>query len=357
MKLNLKMMLLFSAMMLAAVAVLSSYSTQLNIESFADFSDLRFRSISHTVSEALDQQISLMDLVLEELLDNASFMAAVNQFVRDDRDDQKLATAAKNTMLQQLYRSPLVENFYRVSFYTTDGDFVTSRFEKDDYLVSGTPQAQEVIRALPWLPVVNHAPTQRHMLTRHPDFLSVRRDMPVYGVVRAAVYHGNQLGYLEVSNEYSVLESIMDIADQEGVSIQVCFDDGSVLYASAETPLDYPVDMPHRSERGAGEYERFAPVYDPSDALFDHTVRVSDLDMNVHMNNVAYLRLACDAFSVRETERMRIRSFEIIFKAQSFEGDRLTVCRKDEDGRTYVSAFKSDGTRVFDVAFDIDRAA
>ena len=119
----------------------------------------------------------------------------------------------------------------------------------------------------------------------------------------------------------------------------------------------YPVDMPHRSERGAGEYERFAPVYDPSDALFDHTVRVSDLDMNVHMNNVAYLRLACDAFSVRETERMRIRSFEIIFKAQSFEGDRLTVYRKDEDGRTYVSAFKSDGTRVFDVAFDIDRAA
>ena len=125
MKLNLKMMLLFSAMMLAAVAVLSSYSTQLNIESFADFSDLRFRSISHTVSEALDQQISLMDLVLGELLDNASFMAAVNQFVRDDSDDQKLATAAKNTMLQQLYRSPLVENFYRVSFYTTDGDFVT----------------------------------------------------------------------------------------------------------------------------------------------------------------------------------------------------------------------------------------
>ena len=36
MKLNVKMMLLFSAMMLAAVAVLSSYSTQLNIDSFTD---------------------------------------------------------------------------------------------------------------------------------------------------------------------------------------------------------------------------------------------------------------------------------------------------------------------------------
>ena len=36
MKLNVKMMLLFSAMMLAAVTVLSSYSTQLNIDSFTD---------------------------------------------------------------------------------------------------------------------------------------------------------------------------------------------------------------------------------------------------------------------------------------------------------------------------------
>ena len=149
MKLNVKMMLLFSAMMLAAVAILSSYSTQLNIDSFTDLSNQQFHNISHTVSEALDQQISLMDLVLEELLDNASFMAAINQFVRDDSDDQKVGTAARNTVLQLLYRSPLVENFYRVSFYTRSGDFVTSRFEKDDYLVSGTERAGEVISAPP----------------------------------------------------------------------------------------------------------------------------------------------------------------------------------------------------------------
>ena len=205
MKLNVKMMLLFSAMMLAAVTVLSSYSTQLNIDSFTDLSNQQFHNISHTVSEALDQQISLMDLVLEELLDNASFMAAINQFVRDDSDDQKVGTAARNTVLQLLYRSPLVENFYRVSFYTRSGDFVTSRFEKDDYLVSGTERA---------------------------------------GEVRAVVYHGNALGYLEVSNEFSELESIMAIASQENASIQVGFDDGTLLYSSTGTPLPYPADMP-----------------------------------------------------------------------------------------------------------------
>ena len=177
MKLNVKMMLLFSAMMLAAVTVLSSYSTQLNIDSFTDLSNQQFHNISHTVSEALDQQISLMDLVLEELLDNASFMAAINQFVRDDSDDQKVGTAARNTVLQLLYRSPLVENFYRVSFYTRSGDFVTSRFEKDDYLVSGTDITERMLHARPL-----HRPRHGDQDRRHLPLDRVRgRPAPAPG--------------------------------------------------------------------------------------------------------------------------------------------------------------------------------
>lgn len=244
MKLYMKMVLLFSVMMLVTVAIFSSYSVRLNFESFSDLSNLQYVSISHTVSEALNQQISLMDLVLEELLDNASFMAALNQFVRDDSGDQKMATAARNIVLQQLYRSPLVENFYRVSFYTREGEFVTSRPEKDDYLASGTKRAQEVISSLPWLDEADRSPTSRHILAAHPDFLSVRRDMPVYGIVRAVVYHGNHLGYLEVSNEFSELEAMMAIAHQADVSVQVRFDDGTLLYSSTETPLNYAADMP-----------------------------------------------------------------------------------------------------------------
>lgn len=244
MKLSWKMMLLFSSMMLTAILIFSSYSTQLNIDSFSDFSHLQFTGISNTMSESLDQQISLMDLVLEELLDNASFMAALNQFVRDDSDDQKMATAARNSVLQQLYRSPLVENFYRVSFYTTCGNFVTSRFEKDDYLVSGTRLAREVISGLPWLSEVNDSPMQRHILPPHLDFLSVKRDMQVYGIVRAVMYHGKLLGYLQVSNEFSELEAIMSIANLESVSVQAVFDDGTVLYTSTGQPLVYPESMP-----------------------------------------------------------------------------------------------------------------
>ena len=55
MKLNLKMMLLFSAMMVAAVAILSSYSTQLNIDSFSDLS-----TVSYTHLDVYKRQILVL---------------------------------------------------------------------------------------------------------------------------------------------------------------------------------------------------------------------------------------------------------------------------------------------------------
>lgn len=115
----------------------------------------------------------------------------------------------------------------------------------------------------------------------------------------------------------------------------------------------YPAAMPHRDGRVTADFTKFAPEYDETDCIYAHTVRLGDLDMNVHMNNVAYIRLACDAFKVSELKGKKLSSFEIAFKSQSFEGETVGVYRKEAgDGRYYVSAIKTDGTRVFDTIFD-----
>ena len=114
----------------------------------------------------------------------------------------------------------------------------------------------------------------------------------------------------------------------------------------------YPVSMAHREGFVTAGYSKFAPDYNEADLAFTHTVRVSDLDMNVHMNNVAYIRLAGDAFGTRELTDKRLSSFEIIFKAQSFEGEDIRVYRAAAgDNKYYVSGIKTDGTRVFDTMF------
>lgn len=117
----------------------------------------------------------------------------------------------------------------------------------------------------------------------------------------------------------------------------------------------YPMDMPCFGGMMTDGYSKFDPSYADSDYAFSHTVRVSDLDINGHMNNVAYARLALDSFSVKELNAGRLVSFEIAFKAQCFEGEEIKVFRKEENGKYFVSGIKVDGSRVFDTMFFFEK--
>ena len=66
-----------------------------------------------------------------------------------------------------------------------------------------------------------------------------------------------------------------------------------------------------------------------SDIVYKRTMRQSDIDLNRHVNNVSYIRLALDCFSSDELENMNISSFEMYYIAQCYEGDTLTLYRKD----------------------------
>lgn len=133
------------------------------------------------------------------------------------------------------------------------------------------------------------------------------------------------------------------------LSSEWCMLDGASGRPRRPAQTGYPASMPHREGRVTADYNKFAPEYAAADRVYEHTVRVSDLDMNVHMNNVAYIRLACDAFATAELKCRKLRSFEISFKSQSFEGETVGVYRREAgDGKYFVSGIKPDGTRVFD---------
>ncbi len=112
-----------------------------------------------------------------------------------------------------------------------------------------------------------------------------------------------------------------------------------------------PMDMEYMTGMVTAGYTKYDPTYSSGDRVFSHTVRVSDLDINAHMNNVAYARLAVDAFSMEELTKNRVTSFEITFRAQCYEGEVIDVYRTGSGESAFVSAIKSDGTRVFDTMF------
>ena len=240
MKISQRIVLTFSLMTLIVLTSFAIFVNNILLENSRQSNFTLFSNTGTNVLNALEQQVGMMDITAEELLDNVTFRSALNQFVSNDSSDGKVANAARNAVLQQLYRSPMVDSFYRVSFYNSSGDFITSRIQKDDYLESGTPQAAGVIASLPW---VSSAATQLRILPLHNDFLSARRDIGVYGIVRPVVYHGKTLGYLEVSNEKSVLTDIVAPATEAGILIQAILDDGTVFYASTDQVFDYPSNM------------------------------------------------------------------------------------------------------------------
>lgn len=80
-----------------------------------------------------------------------------------------------------------------------------------------------------------------------------------------------------------------------------------------------------------GPYARFRHDFADGDCAARYAVRPSDVDLGQHMNNVAYLRMLSDSFSVREQGQMKVREMEILFCMPCFEGEALEVMRRRTD--------------------------
>ena len=78
-------------------------------------------------------------------------------------------------------------------------------------------------------------------------------------------------------------------------------------------------------------YARYRHDFADGDRVAACAVRPCDVDVGRHMNNVAYLRLLTDTFSVEEMERMNVREMEILFCMPCFEGEALDVMRRRTD--------------------------
>ena len=245
MKLSVKMILLFSVMMLVGLLIFSSYAARVTVQGASAFTEARFRSMSASIERDLTQEVSMMDMTLRELTENTTFMAALNQVVRDDSPDRKMAMAAGKTAVNQLLHSPLVDTFYRVTFYTRDGGFLTTFVEavdRDHRLEPDTEEAKAVIGSLSWLDEADKT-TGFLLLSQHPDILSDPHDVIVYGIAQRVEYHGKTIGYLEVANRREDADRYLQFIDNESVCVEMILDDGDRLFESKPADWTWPGDL------------------------------------------------------------------------------------------------------------------
>ena len=101
--------------------------------------------------------------------------------------------------------------------------------------------------------------------------------------------------------------------------------------------VHYPHSMPHRLDNSnSGEFYNVKEEINDKDYSHTHKVLLTDIDANNHTNNIAYIRMALDSFSLEESKEMNVKEFQISYLNQSFYDDEIKIYKKKKEYGYYL---------------------
>lgn len=131
-----------------------------------------------------------------------------------------------------------------------------------------------------------------------------------------------------------------------GITEWVIIDATSRTLRKVET-TSYPTDLDWITEKSIDEkFMRFKDDFSDEDFVYKRFIRSSDIDVTHHTNNVTYITMLLDTFTVKELEDMVLKDVEVSYLNESFEAETLSIYRKTKDDGYHFSIKKDDGKVV-----------
>ena len=93
-----------------------------------------------------------------------------------------------------------------------------------------------------------------------------------------------------------------------------------------------------------GPYNKIKDDFDDCEVIGTYKVVSTDLDTSQHMNNVQYIRVVLGAFTSAQLAEMDIAEVDISYKKQCYEGELLTLKKKNVENGFEIGIIKEDGT-------------
>ncbi len=240
MKMSQKLIILFSLLSVLTTAANSMYFYYARVEDLNESIHENLSALGNKMVDEIEQYVRLMDYALEQLTSNVDFMSTLHiACIQENHDDIGELVAAQNLMSRTLYQAPILENFYRVSVYSRNGFYLSNHFEITNSVTSLSDEARETVASLHYLSTVDENPFFRHLVGPHEDPWTSTRTVPVFSAVKAAIWRGQFIGYLEVSARVEELENIFYIPEMETLLVQAIFDDGTHLFRLPEDTVVY----------------------------------------------------------------------------------------------------------------------
>lgn len=129
----------------------------------------------------------------------------------------------------------------------------------------------------------------------------------------------------------------------KGRSEWCCLDYTTRMLRRANS-IQYPeMDMVELKENEIF-FSNLVSTVEQKNYVYTKIVRPTDLDVNMHTNNLKYSVMAMDAFTVDELKKYEIKEYEIYFVNESRLGDKIDIYKKRVDGLWYIEGKIEDKT-------------
>ena len=89
-------------------------------------------------------------------------------------------------------------------------------------------------------------------------------------------------------------------------------------------------------------FARIDPNFTAAEVLGSYQVRSTDIDLGGHMNNAAYLKAVLGLLDTKALKAMPQREIDVIFRAPCFEGETLSILRRETEGGWELAVLRPD---------------
>ena len=239
MKMIHKLILVFSLLAILTTAANSIYFYQTRMADLDQRTYEHLNTLSTKIVGEIEQYVRLMDYAIESLVADPDFMEAFHTATKLDEDSDIGETlATQNILSRKLYQEPILEPFFRVSVYSDNGFFISSRYERTDTILSMSDEAKATISSLSYLDIADAQPFRRHIIGPHGDPWT-EEFVGVFTAVRSVAWRGEHIGYVEINAYLDDLADIFMWQQHDGFLVQGIFDNGEQLFRTMGDDIVY----------------------------------------------------------------------------------------------------------------------
>jgi len=228
-----KLFLTFYMLIILLVAVIGIIFYQYASRAYEANAFSNLEVIVDKMSQQLDNLIQPMDLITTYLLSTEGFMSSVTSLATIDRtnpQNQAYISESRATIYGNVLNYTTDKNFYRVSFFNREGDFLTSNFK----VANITKDVHKLINSLGWVNQADEAKGKVIVIPPYTDPWSVSTNARVFGIARSIQGFKSGVGYIEVQNPYELLEEIFTVPDEDSMKVLAITKTGELLFSNGE---------------------------------------------------------------------------------------------------------------------------